>query len=316
MRGFTDFGVLADANEPMRSAPAERFVIEDVDVADVSRPVPGSSDGRAEACLWVGDSGIVRRARLRSCAWTGLWTGTAARGARFERVDVDGTRTGVYLEHFTYDSTFPRLRVGADVRIGLNAEWAAPAWGGKPASVGNVIEDSHFESRARRRLPRRGHHAHDRSATARSRASGGRPIGDYRGRDNAFHDNDYRGIAAGAEQVSRRAPHLGQGGISMTLVSPTPTTAIETITTATAFEGLAGEWDGLVRAMPRPSPFLLHGWLAEWWRHYCDGATSRSTSPAATVGSSPRCRSSVAASRRACASRSSWAGAPRCCPIS
>ncbi len=24
--------------------------------------------------------------------------------------------------------------------------------------------------------------------------------------------------------------------------------------------------------MPRPSPFLLHGWLAEWWRHDGDGA--------------------------------------------
>ena len=24
--------------------------------------------------------------------------------------------------------------------------------------------------------------------------------------------------------------------------------------------------------MPRPSPFLLHGWLAEWWRHYGEGA--------------------------------------------
>ncbi len=27
-------------------------------------------------------------------------------------------------------------------------------------------------------------------------------------------------------------------------------------------------WDDLVREMPRPSPFLLHGWLSEWWRHY------------------------------------------------
>ena len=39
------------------------------------------------------------------------------------------------------------------------------------------------------------------------------------------------------------------------------------------------EWDGLVRAMPRPSPFLLHGWLSEWWRHYGDGGSSRCTSP-------------------------------------
>jgi CelD/BcsL family acetyltransferase involved in cellulose biosynthesis len=25
--------------------------------------------------------------------------------------------------------------------------------------------------------------------------------------------------------------------------------------------------------MPRPSPFLLHGWISEWWRHYGEGAT-------------------------------------------
>lgn len=48
-------------------------------------------------------------------------------------------------------------------------------------------------------------------------------------------------------------------------------TSIERISTGAAFEALAGEWDDLVRAMPRPSPFLLHGWLAEWWRHYGGG---------------------------------------------
>jgi len=46
---------------------------------------------------------------------------------------------------------------------------------------------------------------------------------------------------------------------------------IETISTSEDFEALAPEWDGLVGAMPRPSPFLLHGWLAEWWRHYGEG---------------------------------------------
>ena len=48
--------------------------------------------------------------------------------------------------------------------------------------------------------------------------------------------------------------------------------ALESITTIDEFEALAPEWDDLVRAMPRPSPFLLHGWLAEWWRCYADGA--------------------------------------------
>lgn len=49
-------------------------------------------------------------------------------------------------------------------------------------------------------------------------------------------------------------------------------TAYDRVTTLGDFEALAPEWDDLVRAMPRPSPFLLHGWLTEWWRCYGDGA--------------------------------------------
>lgn len=51
----------------------------------------------------------------------------------------------------------------------------------------------------------------------------------------------------------------------MTVVSPP---LVETVSTAAVFEGLADGWDDLVREMPRPSPFLLHSWLSEWWRHY------------------------------------------------
>ncbi|HZC14120.1 MAG TPA: hypothetical protein VE270_08890, partial [Thermoleophilaceae bacterium] len=45
-----------------------------------------------------------------------------------------------------------------------------------------------------------------------------------------------------------------------------------TITTEDAFVSMAQDWDGLVRAMLRPSPFMLHGWLLEWWRHHGNGA--------------------------------------------
>ena len=145
-RAFTDAGVLVDANEPARASSREPFELTDVDVARVARPRPGSSDGRAEACVWIGDPGTVRRVRARECGWSGLWTGTAVRRARFEDIDIDGTPTGVYVEHFTRDSTFGRLRIGSRVRIGLLAEWAAPEWGGRPASTGNVIEDSRFET--------------------------------------------------------------------------------------------------------------------------------------------------------------------------
>jgi CelD/BcsL family acetyltransferase involved in cellulose biosynthesis len=40
------------------------------------------------------------------------------------------------------------------------------------------------------------------------------------------------------------------------------------ISSESGFAELGGAWDDLVRAMPRPSPFLLHAWLLEWFRHY------------------------------------------------
>jgi CelD/BcsL family acetyltransferase involved in cellulose biosynthesis len=43
---------------------------------------------------------------------------------------------------------------------------------------------------------------------------------------------------------------------------------IETISRRADFARLAEPWDELVGAMRRPSPFLLHSWLVEWWRHY------------------------------------------------
>jgi CelD/BcsL family acetyltransferase involved in cellulose biosynthesis len=46
---------------------------------------------------------------------------------------------------------------------------------------------------------------------------------------------------------------------------------LTTITDGEAFAALAGEWDPLVLAMPRPSPFLLHAWLRAWWDEYGGG---------------------------------------------
>jgi CelD/BcsL family acetyltransferase involved in cellulose biosynthesis len=46
----------------------------------------------------------------------------------------------------------------------------------------------------------------------------------------------------------------------------------ETVTQPEEFERLAPEWDPLVRASARPSPFMLHAWLAAWWRHFGEGA--------------------------------------------
>ena len=44
------------------------------------------------------------------------------------------------------------------------------------------------------------------------------------------------------------------------------------ISTELELAELRASWDDLVRAMPRPSPFLLHTWLVEWYRHYGRGS--------------------------------------------
>jgi CelD/BcsL family acetyltransferase involved in cellulose biosynthesis len=62
------------------------------------------------------------------------------------------------------------------------------------------------------------------------------------------------------EELTAGAGVVARGGVR-----------IETISSERAFERLPGSWDELVRAMPRPSPFLLHSWLLEWWRHYGAG---------------------------------------------
>jgi len=58
----------------------------------------------------------------------------------------------------------------------------------------------------------------------------------------------------------------------MTVASVPGALEVGSISSLREFEPLKGEWDELVRAMPRPSPFLLHGWLERWWRSYGEGA--------------------------------------------
>ena len=213
VREFTDYGVLVDANDPGRTSLAQPFELRDLDVAGIVRPVPGSSQGRGEACVWVGNPGVVERARARRCGWTGLWTGTATTAGRFTGIDIDETRTGVYIEHVTRHSTFERIRIGRHVRVGLTAEWADPALGGVPGSIDNVIQDSRFESWLAGVYLDQGT---TRTVIRRSTFVGQRwaAIGDYEGVGNAYQANDYRGIARGA--VPLTSEHIrtaaGAGG--------------------------------------------------------------------------------------------------------
>jgi CelD/BcsL family acetyltransferase involved in cellulose biosynthesis len=49
-------------------------------------------------------------------------------------------------------------------------------------------------------------------------------------------------------------------------------TVYETLVHVEELDSLAQEWDELVRAMRKPTPFLLHGWVTAWLRHYAEDA--------------------------------------------
>jgi len=197
---FRGYGVLVDPNQDHYRARA-RYVLEDLTISHVMRPVAGASNGTAEACLWLGSTGTVKRARVHSCGVSGVWTGSANTGSRVQDVTVDRTPVGIYIEHFTTGTTFRRLRVGPNVDRGVNAEWANHLLAGKPASVDNVIESCYFHTRligvyfdegTTRTVVRRC------TFVGQSRAG----IGDYKGVGNRYYGNDFSRIAAGAMRVS------------------------------------------------------------------------------------------------------------------
>lgn len=140
-RRFTSYGVLVDANVRNLSL-AQQARVEDVTVSDVARPTPRSSDGTAEACVWIGVPSQVRRLHLRSCAWEALWVGTSVHGSLFEDLDIAQSPVGIYIEHFCSGSRFRRFSIDVPTnRRGINMEWNDPLWGGVAASLENVFED-------------------------------------------------------------------------------------------------------------------------------------------------------------------------------
>lgn len=205
VRDFSYDGILVDANVFGLSV-ATPPLLEDLDVANVSFAVPKSSNGTAEACLWIGNTSTVRRVVVRNCAWMGVWTGTADAGSLHEDIDVDGTMVGVYLEHYTTGTTFQRMRIGPNVQTGVICEWADPGWGGKPGCVDDVIQDSTIASTdsgiwldegTTRTTIRRVTFIGQRKAA----------IIDYAGVNNAYYDNDYSGILSGAVPITYNHPN-------------------------------------------------------------------------------------------------------------
>jgi hypothetical protein len=208
--GFRSYGVVVDPNRPgyRTSAP---FSLTDVTVSHVRRPVRGSSNGRAEACLWIGSPGTVKRASVRWCGITGVWTGTATHGSRLADLAVDRAPVGIYVEHYTTATIFQRLRVGPNVRRGVNAEWSDLASGQKPASSDNVIEGGYFRTTHVGVYLDQGT---TRTVVRDSRFVGQSwaAIGDYLGIGNRYYANDFIALSAGAVPVTHDHDPAGGPG--------------------------------------------------------------------------------------------------------
>jgi hypothetical protein len=199
-RRFLSYGIVVDPND-VDYTTTSPYSLRDLTIARVSRKVAGSSNGTAEACLWLGSRGAVQRVSVHDCAISGIWTGTAMKSSRVEDATITRSRVGIYIEHFTTGTTFRRLHFGAGVTRGVNAEWANRAQGGRPASVDNVIEDAYFgtshvgvylDQGTTRTLIRR-------SVFVGQDWAG---IGDFLGVGNQYYDNNFDGLAPGAVAVS------------------------------------------------------------------------------------------------------------------
>ena len=199
-RRFTSYGVYADAYPDYGPLPRP-MVLTDIDATQVSRPVPRSANGTAEACLWVGSRAIVQRVHVADCAWMGVWTGTGTSKSLLEDLDVDRTHVGIYAEHYTQQTTFRRFRVGPAVVTGVVCEWDNPKTGGKPVCVQDTFADGMVDS------TRNGVYLDEGTSrttvtgvTFRNQTRAG--IVNYRGDQNVFTRNDFTQLAPGAIPIT------------------------------------------------------------------------------------------------------------------
>ncbi len=209
VRNLLGWGVYVDPYPNYGYVPNPAPFLEDLDIANVARVPAGSANGTAEAGLWIGVQATVRRVKIRNAYWMGVWTGTAAKNALLEDLDVDGSSTGIYLEHDTIASTFQRFRLGPSLRQGFVMEWGVcPGCPG--AAQGNTLQDGTVESRVAGVNMDLGSGSQQPNTVRRVKfvgqcfaaivdnqeTFGGVPKG-----VNFYTDNDYTGIDAGALPV-------------------------------------------------------------------------------------------------------------------
>jgi hypothetical protein len=152
---FTDTGIRASDNVTVAYGSSTPVIdtITDVSVSTIGRAAPGTSNGTAEAGLWIGHPvrNGVHRIKIRNVAISGIEAVNNAWDTTYTDLDIDLTGSkeavgvGIYLEHYAYNLVFDGFTIKG-VHTGLNAEWADPAWDGRAAAHGTTIENGTIDA--------------------------------------------------------------------------------------------------------------------------------------------------------------------------
>ena len=120
--GFRGWGInFAQVPHENRVTGLRSLALDNV-VTDIDPP--GDTQGTTEGGIWSGGAGAAVIGNVvRRTGWTGIETVGSSNGTAINHNRIYDTRTGIYLEHATRQSTIAR-NVIRNVRTGINVEWA------------------------------------------------------------------------------------------------------------------------------------------------------------------------------------------------
>ena len=131
---FIDQGIFAYRNGSGEN-DFDRITIEDVDISNVSRAVPGSGSGATvEAGIYIGQRFDIRRVPIRDCAWAGIVMANEVAEWTLTDYDIDrigwgyfsGGGVGIYCEQ-SNNGLIHRGWIGYETKVGINCEWNGTA---------------------------------------------------------------------------------------------------------------------------------------------------------------------------------------------
>jgi hypothetical protein len=213
---FTDEGLRASNDVKVTYGATTPHItkITDIYVNGVSRPVPGASNGTAEAGLWIGHpvDNPVDRIKIRNVSISGIESVNDSWNTTFSNLDVDmgglyqSSGVCVYAEHWNYSNVFSSFSL-TGCHYGFMFEWNYGIAG--TGSSNNAITNGTISSYGST-VPGRQVGVYCDQGTSSTTVSGvtfknqnGAAIDTYlTGGVNVFQGNDYSGLAAGAVTVA------------------------------------------------------------------------------------------------------------------